>query len=169
MNYKKMKKKKIIKDNNAYINILVAILLLISTLSVLSALIFSTQLYEGSTLDPIVFTDRYQNMSYNELKIYMREKHGGHEWNENRFVWEWQFLQAWIVYPDGTEIRQSEWLTFMKGEGTPEEQDWQLTIWNIITLNIPLLNNLGIVGIAIKAIIALLVGLIIYLLLPFTG
>lgn len=185
---KKLKDNNIGSTNVAYFGVLIAIIGFTISSTVFAHFIGWSEespytVADSDMLELLISTD-YENMTSQERKAWLDYHYKDtakcgwfDEWSIKWDFTPWsQKYYYWGDYGDGdvnapTHIMSVEdYEDFLSGDyDYTTEIDSFAILGDIMTLNLPILNNLGVVGVGIKLLIGILVAFIIYLLLPFTG
>lgn len=107
--------------------------------------------------------EHYNDMSAFEREQWLWDAHGGEPeqiW-KTEITWSINFFGQWYrVFPDGYEMTSGHYDKFVNGDAS--ETDYYQIVVAILTLNPPLLVQLGIAGMLIRIIliVAVAIGLV---------
>lgn len=149
-------------NNSGYFTILFGIIILVGAFMYIDYV--TVGVWDTGSLEGFMFTSEYQNMNWTERLGWIKEQHGDYEKVPRFDNWA---LWTYVVFEDGFEMEFGEFKRFIYNDTNfTDDRD---ALGKILTLDFSFLNSIGIIGSIIKWVIGLSVGIIIYLMLPFTG
>ncbi|HEY0090425.1 MAG TPA: hypothetical protein VGB37_16365 [Candidatus Lokiarchaeia archaeon] len=144
------KLKKIKNDINGFGSILILapfIISIVLTIVFLPLGVVGSQYY-GILPQP----DNYKELSNIEREAYLTWQFNG----VPQYEWKWGFKASfpdfagrwYYVYPDGTEIEETQWENYIEGQGT--DPDYTEVAINMLSINPSCFSYLGIVGVFVR-------------------
>ena len=104
----------------------------------------------------------YEEMTEAERDNWIIETYGGEPVKE----WRWglgalpSLGEWWLIFPDGTEIKYNDYVKFRDGNAL--EPDYVQIVGQMITINPPALEQLGLIGVLIRVVLiaSICIGLV---------